>query len=609
MRLLLLAALLLPGGAAGAFFSSLWSFPVTTAPSDDVAGTNHVETSSAAAFAAGATEAAGTSPPVSAQLWESLPAPSAPQQQQQTTSEQEAPSQQQGQQGAAAASSELAQQRKAAAQASQLQQELASRPPRKLKQPPVPGAPPVPGVSLSVEKGPGMQLPNQQSQGQQAAAAPAYVNPASTEEAIAGTTLDLRSLQNYPMAVCNDGTPGGYYWSPGTDSSLWIVYLQGGYWCTNRLTCHGRMSDVDQASSQYWQTTTAASGIFSRTPNNSFAAANLVYVRYCSSDACTSLFFLFFSESLASDSRRPPHRDGRHGGFQRAVQGHPHRLRRVRGPADQHGPRQRGAGALRRLLRRRCVPPPLCIAETCALQLIYSSSPTARGAMVHLDNIVALMAPQGISVRGLLDSGLWVDFTPMSNGGMGGTLLNQAVDVYGFANTSSVIPADCAAAYPGEEYRCLFGQYRMPFVKSDYFLSQSQFDDFQTNYDCSASPIIDTQIMQGNFDAPYNQLTTQCFNNLQLTIRSVLQNLPTATQTGSGIFSSTCSSHCTTTGADYWTITVGDATLSSLVAAWWFGHDTPRTISACQGTPCMADCIPEEQRFPQGFGATENVAR
>ena len=85
--------------------------------------------------------------------------------------------------------------------------------------------------------------------------------------------------------------------------------------------------------------------------------------------------------------------------------------------------------------------------------LFGGCSAGARGAMVHLDNIVAMMAPLGIEVRGMLDSGLWIDFTPVTDSGMGGTLLNQAADVYAFANVSSVIPEDCAAAYPGEEYK------------------------------------------------------------------------------------------------------------------------------------------------------------
>ncbi len=108
--------------------------------------------------------------------------------------------------------------------------------------------------------------------------------------------------------------------------------------------------------------------------------------------------------------------------------------------------------------------------------LFGGCSAGARGAMVHLDNVVAMLAQEGIEARGLLDSGLWVDFPPITDTGMAGTLLNQAEDVYGFANVSSVISADCAAAYPNQEWMCLFGQYRMPFVQSDYFVSMSQFD-------------------------------------------------------------------------------------------------------------------------------------
>ena len=45
---------------------------------------------------------------------------------------------------------------------------------------------------------------------------------------VSGTSLVVKMLYDYPEAVCNDGTPGGYYWSKGTDPSLWVVYLQGG---------------------------------------------------------------------------------------------------------------------------------------------------------------------------------------------------------------------------------------------------------------------------------------------------------------------------------------------------------------------------------------------
>jgi len=98
-------------------------------------------------------------------------------------------------------------------------------------------------------------------------------------------------------------------------------------------------------------------------------------------------------------------------------------------------------------------------------------------------------------------------------------------------------------------------------------------------------------------------------DNFQNAMRAELQNIPTATQTNSALFSSTCSAHCTTGGADYWSITVGNQSMATLMADWWFGHNTPKVMSDCIGYQCMAQCLPEEQKFPQGFGATESIAR
>lgn len=42
--------------------------------------------------------------------------------------------------------------------------------------------------------------------------------------------LSIASLAAYPNAVCNDGSPAAYYYSQGTDPSLWLVYLEGGAW-------------------------------------------------------------------------------------------------------------------------------------------------------------------------------------------------------------------------------------------------------------------------------------------------------------------------------------------------------------------------------------------
>jgi len=113
-------------------------------------------------------------------------------------------------------------------------------------------------------------------------------------------------------------------------------------------------------------------------------------------------------------------------------------------------------------------------------------------------------------------------------------------------------------------------------------------------------------IQNGTF--PGEQHLEQCFDNLQLTIRAVLQTLPTTAQLASGpfgVFSTTCSAHCTTGGADFWAIDVNGVSFASEVTAWWFGGHSPKTVSDCIGYECMDACVPEEEDFPQGFGATD----
>ena len=63
-------------------------------------------------------------------------------------------------------------------------------------------------------------------------------------------TLDLHF---YPSAqenslVCNDGTPGGYYFRPASQDAeeesrdKWIFHLQGGGWCWDDTSCRQRIS-------------------------------------------------------------------------------------------------------------------------------------------------------------------------------------------------------------------------------------------------------------------------------------------------------------------------------------------------------------------------------
>jgi hypothetical protein len=104
--------------------------------------------------------------------------------------------------------------------------------------------------------------------------------------------------------------------------------------------------------------------------------------------------------------------------------------------------------------------------------LFGGCSAGARGAMFNLD-YVAQYLPAGASVRGLLDSALWLDLTPPDTAEV--TLQAQAQGVFTLVNPAARIPADCAAAYPGSEgWKCLMGVYRLPFITTNYFINAAR---------------------------------------------------------------------------------------------------------------------------------------
>jgi len=96
-------------------------------------------------------------------------------------------------------------------------------------------------------------------------------------------TLTLQPwLTTYDQdAVCNDGSPAGYYFKPGSDSKQWLVYLEGGYWCWDEESCTERyQTDKFDMSSTGWKSEFAQEGIFGTDPStNPFANVNMIFVK------------------------------------------------------------------------------------------------------------------------------------------------------------------------------------------------------------------------------------------------------------------------------------------------------------------------------------------
>jgi len=89
-------------------------------------------------------------------------------------------------------------------------------------------------------------------------------------------------------AVCLDGSPAAYYFRPSSsNSSRWVISLEGGGECTTDADCLARSTTKRGSSKSYISFDADITGPFysnSKTANPDFAAANQVVLKYCSGD-------------------------------------------------------------------------------------------------------------------------------------------------------------------------------------------------------------------------------------------------------------------------------------------------------------------------------------
>ena len=205
-------------------------------------------------------------------------------------------------------------------------------------------------------------------------------------------------------------------------------------------------------------------------------------------------------------------------------------------------------------------------ALTAADKVLFGGcSAGGRGALFNLDYVQSMLPAGAPPVLGFFDSALWVDMLPLDPSSEI-SLENETQQIFALVNATARLGDACAAAYPGDEgWRCLYGQYRLPYVTTPYLLSASQFDRFQLPYNEGSNPPY----------APGPNLTYAL--TFQAAVRTVMLNLPTAAQPRSAVYSSACYKHCTSTLAygAFWGVKVGDVSLKEYLAAWCVHDDTP----------------------------------
>lgn len=218
------------------------------------------------------------------------------------------------------------------------------------------------------------------------------------------------------------------------------------------------------------------------------------------------------------------------------------------------------------------------------------ASAGGRGAMVHLDRVSSYLSVPA-RVVGLLDSAMWIDMLPDLPSSFQGFAsvtkcyppslpsLSFTKPSYRshhlcgrqvFANANVDVDKECSSFYPEERWRCMFGEYTLPRLRSPYLAIGSQHDSFQLLYNLpdGRHRSAEGRAYLANFAQRTTQLCDKLANNSTFSSYRV-------------VFSSRCHRHAVSTDPDFFDsrclgASMEDALLRLLRATYW----RPREVSS-----------------------------
>mmetsp|Transcript_25911 Transcript_25911/g.28815 ORF Transcript_25911/g.28815 Transcript_25911/m.28815 type:complete len:381 (+) Transcript_25911:19-1161(+) len=247
-------------------------------------------------------------------------------------------------------------------------------------------------------------------------------------------------------AICIDGTPGAYYFRPGSGSGAnkWYIHHEGGGWCESSDNCYGRSLGRLGSSKSYTPTMALNGGYFSNedTVNPMMYNWNMVYLKYCDGGSF-------------SGNREDPD----------VYEGNKLYYRGKRVLNAMHASLMTTKGL-----------------DKATDVVISGCSAGGLATYFHVD-WWAENLPKMAKVRGLPDSGFFLDFEgpPKYHSGMQW--------VFKAMNSTSGVNQACIKAYEpsGQAWRCIFAQYTAPFITTPIFPLQSEYDSWQTANDLGST--------------------------------------------------------------------------------------------------------------------------
>jgi len=353
-------------------------------------------------------------------------------------------------------------------------------------------------------------------------------NPMRASASDTSATFSLRMIPNAEqrLALCNDGSPAGFYYAPpeaglAEDPPVWVLYQQGGNWCWDDESCRSRSAGY--TSSTNWPSEYTGGGIFEE--GRLGASAHRIYLRYCTSD-----------------------------GY----------LGNRTGPLGWHF---RGRPVVTAVIEEMAA---LGMGSVQGTRLIYGGcSAGARGAYYNIDWLQTLL-PSTVSLRGYFDSPLWIELDPVPLLGSSTSLRAQCEAIA--ALHGDALDEKCVQAY-GEPWRCLLAESSLSLVETPSLVFAHQDDSFQIGVGIGSRWVL------------WIPSAWTWWTQLRARTIEALKALPSR----HAVFSYACYGHCVSTSNNYNTRQVQGQTLQDAVEQFVFEGTVSRTIQQCSGFDCCAD--------------------
>ncbi|XP_066917829.1 palmitoleoyl-protein carboxylesterase notum1a-like [Clytia hemisphaerica] len=353
--------------------------------------------------------------------------------------------------------------------------------------------------------------------------------------------MDRYFLKGHNAPTCNDGSSAGYYFRSNPESSEWIIYLEGGWFCSEPKECFRRTVEKGfptVTSSNSWKAKRMGDGLLSsvESENKEFWKANHVFIPYCSSD-------FWIGDTIAD------------------------------GVGDTkiafHGSRI-VTDVVKDLLSKGL--------KDADRLILAGSSAGGIGVLQNIDrvsNLISSHVNKKVDVRGLVDSAWVLDVPPVPgcedcNPNL---VFKKAIEYW-----NATLHTSCSQAYTEEKQKCLFAANVFKYIQRPIFVFQWLMDTVQ---------IMTENSYQMNFDNKY-------LKSLGIRMRNSIHG--SIDKTKDGVFAASCASHTgLATTSPMYSITIKDSTLNHALSCWLGSSKITssckkRLMDKCTGLHCHTNC-------------------